>query len=213
MQFGGCTRPTTAVEPFPGAIFQYLAANVVLEATNETSCRAYEIRKIDNAKIAFIGLTLEGTPTIVTPTGVAGLKFRDEVETTNALVREAPNENGVRAFVVLLHQGGFQNPPAPGLPGTRTRRLHGRQPLRQLRRGRDHRRSPTGSTRRSTSSSAAHTHAPYICKIDGKLVTSASSFGRVVTDIDLVIDHQTKDVKSATAERDRHAGPSRRIRR
>ena len=30
--------------------------------------------------------------------------------------------------------------------------------------------------------------------IDGKLVTSASSFGRLITDIDLVIDHQTKDV-------------------
>ena len=25
---------------------------------------------------------------------------------------------------------------------------------------------------------SAHTHQPYICTIDGKLVTSASSFGR-----------------------------------
>jgi 5'-nucleotidase len=46
---------------------------------------------------------------------------------------------------------------------------------------------------------SAHTHAPYICRIDGRLVTSASSFGRLVTDIDLVIDHQTKDIKSSTA--------------
>ncbi len=46
---------------------------------------------------------------------------------------------------------------------------------------------------------SAHTHQPYICTIDGKLVTSAASFGRLVTDIDLVIDHQTKDIKAATA--------------
>ena len=49
---------------------------------------------------------------------------------------------------------------------------------------------------------SGHTHAPYICpNFDGtgKLLTSASSFGRVITDIDLVIDHQTKDVKSVTA--------------
>ena len=120
MQFGGCTADDhCAVEPFPGAIFQYLAANVVREGTDETILPAYEIRKIDNAKVAFIGLTLEATPTIVTPSGVAGLEFKPEVATTNALVEKLRNEQGVRAFVVLLHQGGFQNPPAPGaFPGT-----------------------------------------------------------------------------------------------
>ena len=49
------------------------------------------------------------------------------------------------------------------------------------------------------SSMSAHTHQPYICQINGKLVTSASSFGRLITDIDLRIDHQTKDIVSATA--------------
>ena len=45
-------------------------------APTRRSFPPYEIKKIDNAKIAFIGLTLEGTPTIVTPSGVAGLEFR-----------------------------------------------------------------------------------------------------------------------------------------
>ena len=35
---------------------------------------------------------------------------------------------------------------------------------------------------------SAHTHQPYICRMSGKLVTSAASFGRVVTDIDLTLD-------------------------
>jgi 5'-nucleotidase len=46
---------------------------------------------------------------------------------------------------------------------------------------------------------SAHTHQPYICTIAGKLVTSAASFGRVVTDIDLTIDHQSKNVIAAAA--------------
>ena len=47
---------------------------------------------------------------------------------------------------------------------------------------------------------SAHTHAPYICTIDNRLVTSAASFGRLITSIDLTIDRRTNDVVSATAK-------------
>ena len=46
---------------------------------------------------------------------------------------------------------------------------------------------------------SAHTHQPYICKFNGIPTTSASSFGRLITDIDLTIDHQSKDVTSVDA--------------
>ena len=49
---------------------------------------------------------------------------------------------------------------------------------------------------------SAHTHQPYVCPNyggTGILLTSASSFGRLVTSIDLTIDHQTKDVSAKTA--------------
>src|SRR4051794_21064656 len=110
----GCQDGT----PFGGSVFQYLAANVFYQHTNTTVLPPYEVRKVDNAKVAFIGLTFEGTPTVVTPSAVAGLDFRPEVATVNALVDKLRNEQGVKAFVVLLHQGGFQNPPAPpAVPG------------------------------------------------------------------------------------------------
>ncbi len=59
---------------------------------------------------------------------------------------------------------------------------------------------------------SGHTHQAYNCEIDGKLVTSASSFGRLVTDIDLTIDRTTGDVLTAQAEnvivdREQAAGP------
>jgi 5'-nucleotidase len=204
MMNGGC-HPIDGCQdgdPFGGSIFGYLAANVYFAGTNDTVLPAYEIRKVDNAKIAFIGLTLEGTPLIVTPSAIEGLEFRDEVETVNALVTKLRNEEGVRAFVILLHQGGFQNAPfsnadpAQGLPGwagiSNCDNMSGE--IVDI---------ANGLSDDVDVVVSGHTHAQYICaganEIDGKVVTSASSFGRLVTDIDLVIDHQTKDVKSKTA--------------
>jgi 5'-nucleotidase len=198
MQFGnqlggnGC-HPVDGCQdgtPFGGSLFQYLAANVFYEGTQNTIFPPYEIHKVGNAKIAFIGLTLEGTPLIVTPAGVAGLEFRPEVPTINNLVTELRAEQGVRAFVVLIHQGGFQNGPFPlGYQDSdRCDNFSGDiVPI------------VNGLSSEVDVVISAHTHQPYICHINGKLVTSASSFGRLITDIDLRIDHQTKDIVNAAA--------------
>jgi 5'-nucleotidase len=192
MQNGGC-HPVDGCQdgtPFAGSLFQYLAANVFYAGTNRTILPAYEIEKVDNAKIAFIGLTLEGTPLIVTPAGVAGLEFRPEVETVNALVKKLREDEGVRAFVVLIHQGGQQNAPfANGfMDVNRCDNFSG-----------DIKPIVDGLDPQVDLVISAHTHQPYICNFGGRYVTSASSFGRLVTDIDLTIDHQTKDVKAVTA--------------
>ena len=205
MQNGGCAGADTCqLEPFPGAFFQYLAANVFYTGTQNTVLPPYEVRKIDNAKIAFIGLTLEATPTIVTPAGVAGLEFRPEVQTVNALVQQLRNEQGVRAFVVLVHQGGFQNPPfQPAWPAPVNPNAYTDVDKCVNFGGPEITGIATGLDPQVDVIVSAHTHAPYICPNfagTGRYLTSASSFGRVITDIDLVIDHQSKDVKSLTAD-------------
>ena len=198
MQFGnqlggnGC-HPVDGCQdgtPFGGSLFQYLAANVFYEHTNNTILPPNEIHKIGNAKIAFIGLTLEGTPLIVTPAGVAGLEFRPEVPTINNLVAKLRADQGVRSFVVLIHQGGFQNAPFPLGYQDSDRCDNFRGDIVPI---------VNGLSNDVDVVVSAHTHQPYICRINGKLVTSASSFGRLITDIDLRIDHQTKDIVSATA--------------
>jgi 5'-nucleotidase len=193
----GCQDGT----PFGGSIFEYLAANVFFAGTNTTILPPYEVHKVGNVKIAFIGLTFEGTPTVVTPSAVEGLDFRPEVQTVNALVDKLRNEQGVKAFVVLLHQGGTQRPPAPpSSPSTtpagdeytdvnRCVNFNGPE-MEQIAAGIDSRVSVIVS---------AHTHQPYVCTMSGKLVTSAASFGRLVTDIDLTIDNQSKTITAATA--------------
>jgi 5'-nucleotidase len=192
MQYGGC-HPVDGCQdgdPFGGALFQYLAANVVYAGTNNTVLPAYEIVKKGNAKIAFIGLTLEGTPAIVSDTAVAGLEFRPEVATVNAFVDYLRANEGVKAFVVLIHQGGAQNAPfANGFMDiNRCDNLSG--PIVDI---------TNGITPKVKVVVSAHTHLPYICNVGGKLLTSASSFGRLITDIDLRIDHQTKQITQATA--------------
>src|SRR3954454_18852977 len=187
--------------PFSGAFWKYLAAKVFYAGTNNTIFPPYEIKKVGNAKIAFIGLTFEATPTVVTPSGVAGLEFRPEGSTTNALVQKLRHERGVKAFVVLLHQGGTQVPPAPVFPGpanqpdafmdvNKCANFNGPE-IQAIAAGLDPRIGVIVS---------AHTHQPYICRFSGKLVTSAASFGRLVTSIDLTIDHQSKAITAATAK-------------
>src|SRR6266516_7067814 len=108
MQNGGC-HPTDGCQgphPFAGAKFRYLAASTIEKSTGKTLFPSYAIRQFEGIPVAFIGLTLKGTPNLVSPVGVADLEFKDEADTVNALVPEL-RARGVEAIVVLIHEGGF----------------------------------------------------------------------------------------------------------
>jgi 5'-nucleotidase len=209
MQYGnqrggtGC-HPTDGCvdkEFFAGALYKYLAANVFFAGTNDTIFPPYEVKKVGDAKIAFIGLTFEGTPTVVTPSGVAGLEFRPEVSTTNALVKKLKREQHVKAFVVLLHQGGTQVPPAPPAYPTPPAGNEYTDVNRCVNfKGPEMQNIAAGLDKRIGVIVSAHTHQPYVCRMSGKLVTSAASFGRLVTDIDLTIDTKSDKITGATAK-------------
>lgn len=116
MQHGGCHPQDGcyfADQPFAGADFKWLSANVVsaYDATT-TPLPGYWIKKVKGVKIGFIGMTLEATDTIVAAQGIEGWNFYDEAQTANNLV-PILKDQGVEAIVVLLHEGGNQNP-APG---------------------------------------------------------------------------------------------------
>jgi 5'-nucleotidase len=105
MQRGGCGPENSCPqETFGGADFQFLAANVVYRDTGEPIFPPYAIRKFGNIKVGFIGMTLEGTPNIVSASGIQDVQFLDEAETANRYAAELRDEHGVRAIVVLLHE-------------------------------------------------------------------------------------------------------------
>jgi 5'-nucleotidase len=185
MQNGGC-HPVDRCQgphPFPGAKFHYLAASTVEKQTGKTIFPPYEIREFDGIPVAFIGLTLKGTADIVSPVGVAGLEFRDEADTVNALVPEI-KARGVEAIVVLIHEGGFPTGDyneCPGISG----------PIVDIVKKFDKAVDVVIS---------GHTHRAYVCEIDGRLVTSGDKYGTIVTTIDLKLDSVTRDVISAKAD-------------
>src|SRR5712691_10032878 len=185
MQNGGC-HPTDGCQgphPFLGAKFRYLAASTIEKNTGKTVFPPYAIREFEGIPVAFIGLTLKGTPNLVSPVGVAGLEFKDEADTVNALVPEL-KARGVEAIVVLIHEGGF---PAgdynecPGISG----------PIVDIVRKFDKAVDVVIS---------GHTHQAYVCEIDGRLVTSGDKYGTLVTAIDLKLDPATRDIISARAD-------------
>jgi 5'-nucleotidase len=189
IQHGGC-HPTDGCAdgtPYEGADFQYLSANAFLTETGEPLLDPYAIHKVQGVKIGFIGMTLEGTKEIVSQEGVAGLDFGDEVETANKYAAELQAQ-GVETIIVLLHEGGRQS----GADAWRINQCNGLTgPIIEI---------AEGMTDAIDVVVSGHTHQAYNCEIAGKLVTSASSFGRLVTDIDLSIDRRTGDVITAEAE-------------
>lgn len=108
LQNGGC-HPTDGCydkkAKFRGADFPYLAANVTSEKTGKPILKPYWVWKKNGVKVGFIGVTLEGTPNIVSADGVKGLKFGDEVETINKYAKVLQRQ-GVKSIVALIHEGG-----------------------------------------------------------------------------------------------------------
>ncbi|MGY3239023.1 MULTISPECIES: bifunctional metallophosphatase/5'-nucleotidase [unclassified Bradyrhizobium] len=185
MQNGGC-HPEDGCRgphPFTGAKFHYLAASTVETATGKSVLPPYEIREFEGIPVAFIGLTLKETAGIVSPKGIAGLEFRDEAETVNALVPQL-KARGVEAIVVLIHQGGEPSGDyneCPDITG----------PIVDIVKKFD---------RAVDLVVSGHTHRAYVCNIDGRLVTSGDKYGTLVTAIDLKLDPVTRDIVGARAE-------------
>ncbi len=178
--------------PFEGAKFRWLSANVIEQASGKTLLPAYGIQSFDGVSVAFIGVTLKGTPTIVTPSGVRGLEFRDEAETVNRLVPEL-KARGIEAIVLLIHEGGVQRGSQPDVNGCEGR-LTG-SPLAEI----------VGRLDDAVDLVVSgHTHAAYNCRLPNAAgreipVTSAGSFGRLLTEAELTIDRTSRDITAVAA--------------
>ena len=171
-------------DPFGGAEFEFLAANVMVDETGETIFPPYAVRDYQGVRVAFIGVTLEGTPSIVIRHGVAGLSFRDEAETVNALVPEL-RATGIEAIVVLLHEGGTSD----GGPDDCGSGLTG--PVAEI----------VGKLDDAVDLViAGNTNDEFVCEVDGKWVTMADRGGRLFTVIDVKLVRATGDMVVQSAK-------------
>ncbi|GAA5008468.1 bifunctional metallophosphatase/5'-nucleotidase [Streptomyces siamensis] len=203
LQNGGCHPKDGCYDDhakFRGADFPYLAANVTDEKTDKPILKPYWVWRKNGVKVGFIGVTLEGTPNIVSAEGVKGLKFGDEVETINKYAKVLQRQ-GVKSIVALIHEGGApvsqsynydcDSPgPGSGISG------------------------PIVDIAKNVSPAVdalvtGHTHQAYACTIDDpagnpRMVTSASSFGRLYTDTTLTYDRWTGDIARTAVKSANH---------
>ncbi|MFD4634637.1 bifunctional metallophosphatase/5'-nucleotidase [Streptomyces sp. NPDC058284] len=208
MQNGGCHPKDGCFEKdkhgkgkkFEGADYPYLAANVTSERTGKPVLKPYWVWKHKGVKVGFIGVTLEGTPDIVSADGVKGLKFHDEIETVNKYAKIL-DKQGVKSIVTLIHEGGVpksqtynydcDSPGAgDGISG----------PITTI---------AKGITPKVDALVTGHTHNAYVCTIpdpagNPRMVTSASSFGKLYTDTTLTYDRRTKDIVRTSVKSANH---------
>jgi 5'-nucleotidase len=193
MQYGGCRTDDGCydpAQPFPGASFKYLAGNVIDDSTHLPLFPPFWIKNIGGVNVGFIGLVLQDTPDIVTASGVAGLTFQSEVNTANFYAKLL-TAIGVKSIVLMIHDGGEPTSnvynfncdaggPGSGLTGDFVNIAKAVDP-------------------RVDVIVSGHTHTSYVCDIPDpsgqpRLVTSASSFGRLFTEINFKVDKKSDEI-------------------
>ena len=194
LQQGGCEKftarqPCQIRQPFAGAQFGFLAANTVREEDGRTLLPATGLKRFEQGgatvTLGVIGLTLRATPSMVSPAGVAGLRFEDEAATANALVPQLKAQ-GADVIAVVIHEGGsttagVQETSCAGLSGDIVPILERLDPAVDV-------------------VVSGHTHQAYVCDYSRVnpakpfLLTSAGQYGTLVTDIQLRVDTRTRRV-------------------
>ncbi|RJY10011.1 bifunctional metallophosphatase/5'-nucleotidase [Aurantiacibacter aquimixticola] len=191
MQNGGCEantqREPCAIEPFAGADFAYLAGNTV-DAAGNTLFSGTAMREYGDARVGFIGLTLEGTANLVADQATAGYTFLDEAETANRFARELVAD-GADAVVLLIHEGGYVDDrfvldACPDLSGPIVPIVEALDPAISL-------------------VVSGHSHNSYICNLtrpggEPVLLTSAGRYGGFVTQIVMTVDPTADRALSVT---------------
>ncbi|ASW53636.1 bifunctional UDP-sugar hydrolase/5'-nucleotidase [Plantactinospora sp. KBS50] len=194
MQLGGC-HPTDGCQDgdgFAGAKFHYLAANTIDKRTGLPILPPIDIKFIGGVPVGFVGVTLEGTAGIVNPAGITNVTFKDEVETANkwgGLLRLF----GVKAQVLLVHEGGSQAAPPSPIGISDCNNFSG--PIVDIVKGLNPEFGLVVS---------GHTHRWYSCSLPNSsgahsVVTSAGTNGQLITDIDYTLDRRTGRFTDITA--------------
>ncbi|MDO4263815.1 MAG: bifunctional metallophosphatase/5'-nucleotidase [Deinococcus sp.] len=176
-QKGGCESVVRAdkdcqfVNPFPGAAYTYIAANV-FDKNGARVFPAYRMVKVADLNVAFVGAVLKDTPSVVTPSGIAGLTFRDEAESINAVMPEL-KQKGADAVIALIHQGGaaksaYDQPGCTDLSGPIVDVVQRLDPAVKA--------VMTG-----------HTHQAYNCVVAGRRVIQGASQGQLMQRLDLTV--------------------------
>lgn len=167
----GCLWPG-----FKGPGFPYLGANVLDAASGKPLLPTHVIQQAGALKVAVAGVATRETPQVIMARAIQGIRFADEADTLNALVPRLKAE-GAQVLVAVMHEGGVPGKDAPANdPSYACPTLTGRV---------------LDIAKRLDPAYAViiggHTHQAYTCKINGRLVVQAGSYGGWITESRLKI--------------------------
>jgi 5'-nucleotidase len=168
----GCLWPG-----YKGPGFPFLGANVLDAKTGKPLLPTHILKQAGALKVAIAGVATRDTPQVIVARAIQGIRFADEVDTLNALVPQLKAE-GAQVLVAVMHEGGVQgkdgaaNDPTYACP-TLTGRV--RDIALRL--------DPAYAI-----IIGGHTHQAYTCKINGRLVVQAGSYGGWITESKLKLD-------------------------
>lgn len=188
MAAGGCAANTPgdavnscAINPYRGAQFPMLAANV-RDTQDKPALAPYTVKRFAGIPVGFIGAVTRSTPSIVVPSGIAGLSFVDEADAVNRSVTELKAQ-GVNAIVAVFHEGGEVGPPQQRGEWNDTRCVGAQGPIFEIAR----RLSPEIGIVFS-----GHSHQGYRCQFEGRLIIQGTSYGRGLSVVDTLLDPKTR---------------------
>lgn len=170
--------PTECLWPgFKGPGFPYLGANVLDAATGKPLLPTHVIKQASGFKVAIAGVATLDTPHVIVARAIKGIRFADEADTLNALVPQLKAE-GAQVLVAVMHEGGVQGPGGEANdPSYACPTLTGR--VQDIAKRLD----PAYAI-----IIGGHTHQAYTCKIGGRLVVQAGSYGGWITESHLKLD-------------------------
>lgn len=174
---GDCAPAGCLWPGYRGPGFPFLGANVLDAATGKPVLPTHVMQQAGGLKVAVAGVATKETPQVIVARAIKGLRFADEADTLNALVPQLKAE-GAQVLVAVMHEGGVQgkdgaaNDPSYACPTLSGRVLDIAKRL-----------DPAYAI-----IIGGHTHQAYTCKINGRLVVQAGSYGGWITESKLKID-------------------------
>ncbi|KJL41782.1 choice-of-anchor I family protein [Microbacterium trichothecenolyticum] len=155
-----------------------LGANVFMKGTDEHALQPYTIKTVNGTKIAFVGVVTTQTAGMVSPDGIAGIEFRDLVDSANDAAADAVAE-GADVVILLAHEGAASSAIEASQSG-----------------------DAFGDLVENASDDidaivSAHTHQRYAHEIGGRPVIQAHQYGTALGTLDIELT-ETGELESIT---------------
>ncbi|HEY8707614.1 MAG TPA: bifunctional metallophosphatase/5'-nucleotidase [Burkholderiaceae bacterium] len=156
---------------WPGSPFPWVSANLVDRKTGKPLVPPFYIKTVNGVKVAFIGATTQHLKEVTLASGIPNVGVLDPATAINKYVALLKAQ-GIKQFVVLIHEGGETDPATGQVTGDIVDVVNHLDPS-------------------ISAVVSAHSHQKYVTRINGILVTQAQSYAKAFAEIDMTVDRNT----------------------